>query len=204
MEAARCDIVLSVLPLSGIAGYPKANESFEEIARHSVNNNLLKYSAKGFLLNADICQLCRGMLLQLTNALDKYQVGRSRDKPLPRGAIARHASGAREDGSLLATSARRLAARQLPLVAGLRCSLRPIARIISPGHCRCHLSQSLALSCSRDPASHDMPVGAELLLAARIEFFLCMAGERPHAARCTWSTDDGPFSRNGRVVDRGL
>ncbi|GAB2272109.1 hypothetical protein Dimus_006928 [Dionaea muscipula] len=53
--------------------YPKAIEIFEEIARHSVNNNLLKYGVRGFLLNAGICQLCRGDPVAITNALDKYQ-----------------------------------------------------------------------------------------------------------------------------------
>ncbi|KAI3474260.1 hypothetical protein Pfo_029048 [Paulownia fortunei] len=38
----------------------KAIEIYEEIARHSLNNNLLKYGARGHLLNAGICQLCKG------------------------------------------------------------------------------------------------------------------------------------------------
>ncbi|KAG9457016.1 hypothetical protein H6P81_001524 [Aristolochia fimbriata] len=53
--------------------YPKAVELFEEIARHSMNNNLLKYSVKGILLNAGLCQLCRGDIVAITNALEKYQ-----------------------------------------------------------------------------------------------------------------------------------
>ncbi|KAI3757811.1 hypothetical protein L6452_05354 [Arctium lappa] len=53
--------------------YQKAIEIFEEIARHSVNNNLLKYGVKGHLLNAGICQLCKGDVVAITNALDKYQ-----------------------------------------------------------------------------------------------------------------------------------
>ncbi|KAM0946710.1 putative NSF attachment protein [Dioscorea sansibarensis] len=53
--------------------YPKAIEIFEAIARHSMNNNLLKYSVKGLLLNAGICQLCRGDVVAITNALEKYQ-----------------------------------------------------------------------------------------------------------------------------------
>ena len=38
--------------------YGEAIELYEGIARQSVDNNLLKYSAKGYLLNAGICQLC--------------------------------------------------------------------------------------------------------------------------------------------------
>ncbi|TVU42368.1 hypothetical protein EJB05_08770 [Eragrostis curvula] len=53
--------------------YPKATELFEAIARQSVNNNLLKYSARGILLNAGICQLCRGDPVAITNSLERYQ-----------------------------------------------------------------------------------------------------------------------------------
>ena len=38
--------------------YPPAIEAFEAAAKAAVDNNLLKYSAKGYLLNAGICQLC--------------------------------------------------------------------------------------------------------------------------------------------------
>ena len=38
--------------------YAEAVEIFESIARSYVDNNLLKYSAKGMLLSAGICQLC--------------------------------------------------------------------------------------------------------------------------------------------------
>ncbi|KAF9593610.1 hypothetical protein IFM89_024261 [Coptis chinensis] len=53
--------------------YAKAVEIYEEIARHSLNNNLLKYSVKGYLLNAGLCQLCKGDAIAITNALEKYQ-----------------------------------------------------------------------------------------------------------------------------------
>jgi len=54
--------------------YPKAIEIFEDIAQQSLNNNLLKYGVKGHLLNAGICHLCKGDVVAITNALDKYQV----------------------------------------------------------------------------------------------------------------------------------
>ena len=38
--------------------YKEAVEIYEDIAKTSVENNLLKYSAKGYLLNAGICRLC--------------------------------------------------------------------------------------------------------------------------------------------------
>ncbi|GJN09791.1 hypothetical protein PR202_ga27827 [Eleusine coracana subsp. coracana] len=53
--------------------YPKATEIFEAIARQSINNNLLKYSVRGILLNAGICQLCRGDPVAITNSLERYQ-----------------------------------------------------------------------------------------------------------------------------------
>eukprot|EP00262_Sarcandra_glabra_P003181 TRINITY_DN1371_c0_g2_i1.p1 TRINITY_DN1371_c0_g2~~TRINITY_DN1371_c0_g2_i1.p1 ORF type:complete len:290 (-),score=61.68 TRINITY_DN1371_c0_g2_i1:349-1218(-) len=53
--------------------YPKAIEIFEAIAQHSINNNLLKYSVKGILLNAGLCQLCRGDVVAITNSLERYQ-----------------------------------------------------------------------------------------------------------------------------------
>nr|WJV41845.1 alpha-soluble NSF attachment protein [Phlomoides rotata] len=53
--------------------YQKAVEIYEEIARHSLNNNLLKYGVKGHLLNAGICQLCKGDIVAINNALERYQ-----------------------------------------------------------------------------------------------------------------------------------
>jgi len=53
--------------------FAKATKILEDIARQQVNNNLLKYSAKGTLLNAGICQLCRGDPVAVSNALERYQ-----------------------------------------------------------------------------------------------------------------------------------
>ncbi|KAF3433314.1 hypothetical protein FNV43_RR24416 [Rhamnella rubrinervis] len=53
--------------------YQKAIKIYEEIAQHSLGNNLLKYGVKGHLLNAGICQLCRGDVVAITNALERYQ-----------------------------------------------------------------------------------------------------------------------------------
>ena len=54
--------------------YPKAIEIYEEIARQSLNNNLLKYGVRGHLLNAGLCQLCKGDVVAITNSLERYQV----------------------------------------------------------------------------------------------------------------------------------
>ncbi|CAM8893660.1 unnamed protein product [Rhodiola kirilowii] len=53
--------------------YQKAVEIYEDIARQSLNNNLLKYGVKGHLLNAGLCQLCKGDIVAITNALERYQ-----------------------------------------------------------------------------------------------------------------------------------
>ncbi|KAK3150061.1 hypothetical protein QOZ80_3AG0227330 [Eleusine coracana subsp. coracana] len=53
--------------------YQEATELFEELARKSCNNNLLKYSVRGILLNAGICQLCRGDPVAVNNSLERYQ-----------------------------------------------------------------------------------------------------------------------------------
>ncbi|XP_044507299.1 alpha-soluble NSF attachment protein 2-like [Mangifera indica] len=53
--------------------YQKAIEIYEEIAKQSLNKNLLKYGVKGHLLNAGICQLCKGDVVAITNALERYQ-----------------------------------------------------------------------------------------------------------------------------------
>ncbi|KAB1214107.1 Alpha-soluble NSF attachment protein [Morella rubra] len=53
--------------------YQKSIEIYEEIARQSLNNNLLKYGVKGHLLNAGICQLCKADAVAINNALERYQ-----------------------------------------------------------------------------------------------------------------------------------
>ena len=54
--------------------YDKAIEIYETIAKHSMNNNLLKYSVKGYLLNAGLCQICGNDDVKVENAIQHYQV----------------------------------------------------------------------------------------------------------------------------------
>ncbi|KAE8705039.1 Alpha-soluble NSF attachment protein [Hibiscus syriacus] len=56
-----------------IEQYQKAIEIYEDVAHQSLTNNLLKYGVKGHLLNAGICQLCKGDVVAITNALERYQ-----------------------------------------------------------------------------------------------------------------------------------
>lgn len=54
--------------------YDKAIQIYEEVAKHSMNNNLLKYSVKGYLLNAGLCQICGSDDVKVENAIQNYQV----------------------------------------------------------------------------------------------------------------------------------
>ncbi|EFJ20447.1 hypothetical protein SELMODRAFT_109073 [Selaginella moellendorffii] len=53
--------------------YPRAIEIFEAIAKSSMDNNLTKYSVKGYLLNAGLCQMCGADPIAVSNALERYQ-----------------------------------------------------------------------------------------------------------------------------------
>eukprot|EP00897_Mesotaenium_endlicherianum_P003212 jgi/Mesen1/2919/ME000175S02072 len=65
---------LKVAEFSAIMNqYGRAVQIYEQVARDAVDSNLLKYSAKGYLLNAGICHLQNDDTVALQNALDKYQ-----------------------------------------------------------------------------------------------------------------------------------
>ncbi|XP_073396219.1 alpha-soluble NSF attachment protein 2 isoform X2 [Physcomitrium patens] len=53
--------------------YERAIDIFEVVASQSLNNNLLKYSVKGYLLNAALCQFCLGDSATVGSSLGKYQ-----------------------------------------------------------------------------------------------------------------------------------
>ncbi|CAK9207096.1 unnamed protein product [Sphagnum troendelagicum] len=53
--------------------YDTAIEIYEDVARQSMNNSLLKYGVKGYLLNAGLCQICGKDVVGMNNALEKYQ-----------------------------------------------------------------------------------------------------------------------------------
>lgn len=56
-----------------LGAYLKAVEIFEAVALASLDNNLLKYSVKTYLLSAGLCQLCRNDSVAVSNALEKYE-----------------------------------------------------------------------------------------------------------------------------------
>ena len=65
---------LKVAELSATAErYQVAIDAFEEVAKASMGNNLLKFSVKGYLLNAGICRLCAQEPVGVKNALERYE-----------------------------------------------------------------------------------------------------------------------------------
>ncbi|KAI3944536.1 hypothetical protein MKW92_049865 [Papaver armeniacum] len=51
--------------------YPRAIAIYEDFAKQSLNENLLKSSVTGYLLNAGLCQLCEADAI--SNALERYE-----------------------------------------------------------------------------------------------------------------------------------
>ena len=50
----------------------KAVKSWEDLAKKSIDSNLLKYSVKGYLLNAGICVMSGGDMEAINNAVERY------------------------------------------------------------------------------------------------------------------------------------
>jgi alpha-soluble NSF attachment protein len=55
-----------------LQNFARAVELFEQIASTSVNNNLLKWSAKEYFLKAGLCHLAQGDLVAVKKSLDRY------------------------------------------------------------------------------------------------------------------------------------
>ncbi|XP_014498331.1 alpha-soluble NSF attachment protein 2 isoform X2 [Vigna radiata var. radiata] len=53
--------------------YQKAIKIYEDIARQSLNSNLLKYGVRVHLLNSGLCQLVKGDFVAISNSLELYQ-----------------------------------------------------------------------------------------------------------------------------------
>ena len=72
-ESTANQCKLRVASLAGqLERYDMAVETFEDCAKHAAENNLLKYSAKGYLLNAGICRLCAADPVGVLNACQRY------------------------------------------------------------------------------------------------------------------------------------
>ncbi|GAX82000.1 hypothetical protein CEUSTIGMA_g9428.t1 [Chlamydomonas eustigma] len=71
-EATKCK--LKIAEFSGEMGsYKRAVEIYEEAAKAAVENNLLKFSARGYLLNAGICYICYCSADDLDIKIAKYK-----------------------------------------------------------------------------------------------------------------------------------
>ncbi|KFM27426.1 Alpha-soluble NSF attachment protein 2 [Auxenochlorella protothecoides] len=70
-EANKCNLKIAQTSAE-LEQYPRAIALYEGIARTSVENNLLKYSAKGYLLCAGICQLASNSLPGVRDAIQRY------------------------------------------------------------------------------------------------------------------------------------
>lgn len=71
-EENKCNLKIAQFAAE-LERYPQAIDLYEQVARASVDNNLLKYSAKGYLLNAGICQLCSADLITIRAAIERYK-----------------------------------------------------------------------------------------------------------------------------------
>jgi len=68
--ANNCKLKVAALSASA-EDYATAIQLFTEVARASLENNLLKYSVKGYLLCAGLCTLCCADAVGIANATDK-------------------------------------------------------------------------------------------------------------------------------------
>lgn len=73
-EALANKLFLKVGDLAALEGdYYKAIENFERVAKSSINNNLMKWSVKEYLLKGGICHLATNDMVGARRALESYQ-----------------------------------------------------------------------------------------------------------------------------------
>jgi len=75
-ESARttrnnCQLKCAAL-LAKLDRFEEATEIFEDVAAASVDNNLLRFSVKGYFLQAGMCRLCWCDAVGVLNALERY------------------------------------------------------------------------------------------------------------------------------------
>ena len=71
-EANKC--LLKVAQFSAEAeNFPKAIDIYEAVAKAAVDNNLLRFSAKGHLLHAALCALCSMDAGAVQDRLERYR-----------------------------------------------------------------------------------------------------------------------------------
>ncbi|OAK98397.1 alpha-soluble NSF attachment protein [Phaeosphaeriaceae sp. SRC1lsM3a] len=74
-EALANKLWLKTADLVALEGkdYYKAIDLYEKVAKTSIQNNLMRWSVKEYLLKAGICQLCTGDQVGVNAALDRYR-----------------------------------------------------------------------------------------------------------------------------------
>jgi len=73
-QSTANQMLLKVAGLAaGAQDYAHAIELYERVAIASLDNNLLRFSAKGYLLAAGICRLATGEIGAAVNALERYE-----------------------------------------------------------------------------------------------------------------------------------
>jgi alpha-soluble NSF attachment protein len=74
-QALANKLWLKTADLTALEGkdYYKAIELYEKVAKTSIQNNLMRWSVKEYLLKAGICQLCTGDQVGVNAALDRYR-----------------------------------------------------------------------------------------------------------------------------------
>ncbi|KAF2143879.1 uncharacterized protein K452DRAFT_285920 [Aplosporella prunicola CBS 121167] len=73
-EALANKLYLKVADLAALEGdYYKAIENFERVAKSSINNNLMKWSVKEYLLKSGICHLATNDMVGCNRALESYR-----------------------------------------------------------------------------------------------------------------------------------
>ncbi|GAB7355693.1 hypothetical protein MBLNU459_g6396t1 [Dothideomycetes sp. NU459] len=72
-EALANKLFLKVSDLAALeSDYYKAIQNYERVAKSSMNNNLMKWSVKEYLLKAGICHLATGDMVGTSRALESY------------------------------------------------------------------------------------------------------------------------------------
>ena len=73
-EALANKLYLKVGDLAALeADYPTAVSRFENVAKSSINNNLMKWSVKDYFLKAGICYLAQGDMVATQRALEHFK-----------------------------------------------------------------------------------------------------------------------------------
>ena len=73
-EALANKLYLKVADLAALEGdYARSCQLFENVAKQSLNNNLMRWSVKDYFLKAGICHLASGDMVATNRALQNYR-----------------------------------------------------------------------------------------------------------------------------------